>query len=172
MNGLVVGIDNGVSGSLAYQLPGDPMVLTPTPTKTEQNFQKKKANVTRIDHAALGMILTSLSNRAIDLGIQLHVVLEKPFTNPGNFVATASSLRAHEATLVVLEQLGIGYQFLDAKEWQKKMLPAGLKGREEQKKASRDLGARQFPHLAASILKNKASDADAVWIAEYARLHL
>lgn len=170
MNGLVIGIDNGVSGSISYAMPGESQVLIPTPVKSEQNYQKKAKNITRIDHEALRDLLTNLRIQAN--GIPLRVVLEKPFVNPGNFVATSSSLRAHEATLVILEQLGIGHQFLDAKEWQKKMLPAGLKGREEQKKASRELGCRQFPHLAALITKTKASDADAVWIAEYARLHL
>lgn len=164
---IIVGIDNGVSGSLAYLQDGV-MTLTPTPVKVEQNFQKKAKNITRIDHEKLAMFFRNL----LQGGNTIRVVLEKPFTNPGNFVATSSSLRAHEATIVVLEQMGIGYQYLDAKEWQKKMLPAGTKGREEQKKASRDLGCRQFPHLAPQIVKNKTTDADAVWIAEYARLHL
>ena len=172
MIGVVVGIDNGVSGALAYALPGQAMSLLPVPVKVEQNYQKKAKNVTRIDHAALTDALQFIQDQArlVTPPAPVSVVMEKPFVNPGNFVATSSSLRAFEATLVVLEQLGLGFQFLDAPAWQKKMLPVGTRTRAEQKAKSREIGLRQFPHLVGQI--KKIGDADAVWIAEYARLYL
>ena len=109
MIGVVVGIDNGVSGALAYALPGQAMSLLPVPVKVEQNYQKKAKNVTRIDHTALTEALRFIQDQArlVTPPAPVSVVMEKPFVNPGNFVATSSSLRAFEATLVVLEQLGL-----------------------------------------------------------------
>ena len=172
MNGIVIGIDNGVSGAIAVAWPSGKYTLKPTPTKVEQNYQKKAKNVTRIDHVQLGVLLSEIKAFAATFpGDEcLRIVMEKPFVNPGNFVATSSSLRAMEATLVVVEQLGLGYQFLDAKEWQKRMLPEGTKTRPLLKKASKELGIRTFPDLTDAIVKIK--DADAVWIAEYARKFL
>ena len=53
------------------------------------------------------------------------------------------------------------------KEWQKTMLPQGLKGSDQLKKASMDVGKRLFPCLSAIIDKHK--DADGLLMAEHFR---
>lgn len=83
--------------------------------------------------------------------------------NPGRFLATASALRACEATLIVIESLKIPYQWIDSKEWQKALLPSGLKG-PQLKKASKEIGLRLFPNI-----QLKHEDYDGLLIAEYAR---
>jgi hypothetical protein len=84
--------------------------------------------------------------------------------NPMRFLATTSALRALEATLIVIEQLELPYQYIDSKEWQKALLPHGLK-REELKKAAIDIAKRLFPQFT----NLSSGQADALLIAEYAR---
>jgi hypothetical protein len=66
-----------------------------------------------------------------------------------------------EATEIVLEELQIPYQFIDSKEWQKVLLPSGLKG-DQLKKAALDVAKRLFP-------KQEIVNADSLLIAEYCR---
>lgn len=166
-----IGIDNGVSGTVAYVGPGaiEGAVVWPTPVKLEQNYQKVKKNINRLDHPKFQKLMELMVDRISGNcpGEPIRIVMEKPFVNPGNFVATSNSLRCFEAQLVILEQLGLSYTYLDAKTWQKVLLPEGTKGRLEQKKASLDLGLRLFPQHAEFIRKHK--DADGLLIAEYCR---
>ncbi|GAH84395.1 unnamed protein product, partial [marine sediment metagenome] len=97
----------------------------------------------------------------------IRVFIERPYVNPQGFKATASALRCLEATLIAIEALGLSYQYMDSKEWQREMLPLGLKGTAELKKASVDIGCRLFPQYAEQIRKHK--DGDSLLIAEYAR---
>jgi ribosome biogenesis protein Tsr3 len=87
--------------------------------------------------------------------------------NPGRFTATISAVRALEATLIVLEELDIAYDYIDSKGWQKDLLPLGLKSSDQQKKASAEVGIRMFPQFKELITKHK--DADGILIAEWAR---
>lgn len=168
---LYIGIDNGVSGTVAHVGSAVPFgaEVWPTPVKEEQNYQKTKKNINRLDHARFAVSIKDLVERLLHATDEdvVRVVLEKPFVNPMNFVATSTSVRCFEAQLVVLEQLGLSYTYLDAKTWQKVLLPEGTKGRQEQKKASLDLGLRLFPQHADFIRKHK--DADGLLIAEYCR---
>ena len=72
-----------------------------------------------------------------------------------------------EAQLGIIEDLQLAYQIIDSREWQRVFLPEGIKGAAELKKASLDCGLRLFPKCADMIQKQK--DADALFIAEYAR---
>jgi hypothetical protein len=83
--------------------------------------------------------------------------------NSTRFNATLSAIRALEATLIALEQAQWPYEYIDSKEWQKELLPKGLKGSDELKNASLDIGKRLFPEL------NIKKDADGLLIAEYLR---
>lgn len=75
-----------------------------------------------------------------------------------------SAIRALEATLTVLEFLKIPYAFCDSKEWQRELLPKGLR-KEELKTASLQVGKRLFP----SVNFDGFKDADGLLIAEYCR---
>lgn len=76
-----------------------------------------------------------------------------------------TAIRCLEAQLIILEVLAIPHQFVDSKEWQRAMLPKGIKGSDEQKRASKDIGNRLFPTLSDF----KHPDRDGVLLAEYAR---
>ncbi len=158
---IFIGIDNGVSGTIG--VVGDVQYFGATPTIKQQNYTKAKAEVTRIDGVNLKKILSECIGRSLSSNVQ--VVLERPMVNPGRFKATTSALRALEATLIVLEDLGLGYRYIDSKEWQKVMLPKGVTGSDELKKASLDIGNRLFPQYAA----NKHKDRDGILMAEYLR---
>jgi len=153
-----VGIDNGCTGSLGI-ISDKGVEFYKTPVKKEQNYTKKKANVSRIDVVQLQDILSGLANP--------HALIERPMVNPRMFQATLSAVRALEATLNVIELLGIPYEYIDSKEWQKELLPKGTKGKEDLKKASLDIGSRLFPQFKEDFEKQK--DADGMLIAEYCR---
>ena len=65
--------------------------------------------------------------------------------------------------MIALEESQFPYEYIDSKEWQKILLPKGLKGSDELKKASLDVGKRMFPEL------NLKKDADGLLIAEFLR---
>lgn len=153
-----IGFDNGVSGSIGIIsscTTNKQFFLTPT--FSSQDYTKKKKNISRVDSNQLKTILAKIDNP--------FAILERPMVNPGRFAATASALRCLEATLIILELLTIPYIFIDSKEWQKEMLPKGIKGAPNLKKASLDIGIRLFPEF-KNLFKG---DADGILIAEWAR---
>lgn len=158
-----IGIDNGVTGSIGICTDGGATIFK-TPVHSCLSYTKKKQNITRIKTEELKDLLkvNTLNQRPLSF-----CLIERPMVNPGRFKATVSALRALEASLIVLEDLEIPYQYIDSKEWQKALLPSGLKGPAELKKASMEIACRLFPHLKDRIIKHK--DGDGLLIAEYAR---
>lgn len=155
---LIIGIDNGVTGTVAIlSRMGRLKLYMPMPVIKELSYTKTKQHISRISHASLSTILRTWKDK------DKHCIcyIERPMLNPGRFKASVSALRALEATLVVLEQLRIPYRYIDSKEWQGALLPKGLAGN-ELKKAAVDVARRLFPNV-------KTKDADGLLIAEYAR---
>lgn len=154
-----IGIDNGVSGSVAILNPGAPALLFPTPIFLDWNYTKEKKRINRIDRQVLknkleeGVKTSNVFN--------VFVLMERPMVSPQRFQASVSALRALEATLGVLEDLGYAFQYIDSREWQKKLLPSGCKG-DALKSAAVAIARRLFPHI-------QTKDADALLIAEHAR---
>lgn len=156
-----IGIDNGVSGSIAILKPTGGGLFMKIPTKSEQNYTKAKGNITRIKGSQLYDILKMHSESWVT-----HVIIERPMVNPTRFKATTSALRALEAVLIIVDDmLNLPFQYMDSKEWQRVMLPQGLKGPEELKPASLQIGNRLFPQFRDV----KHEDRDSLLMAEYAR---
>lgn len=153
-----VGIDNGVTGSVGIIDENGFYAWFKTPTISEQSYTKKVQKITRI---RTGLLRTKLLDY-LKPSRQVIILIERPYVNPLGFKATASALRALEATLIVIETLGLPYEYVDSKAWQKALLPAGIKG-PDLKKASLDIGKRYFPDMASSFGK----DADGLLIALY-----
>ena len=155
---IYIGIDNGVSGSIGIvETNGGIMEWYKTPIKKHLKYTKKKSFLNRINVDELQKILCGsgwLQPR--------KVILERPMVNPTMFMSSCSALRALEATLITIEELDIPYEFIDSKEWQKAMLPAGLKGK-ELKIASKQVAERLFPKLKFT------GDGDGILIAEHCR---
>lgn len=157
---VVVGIDNGSSGSIGILREGKQPIFGPVPSKNEQSYTKKKQKITRIDFLALCNTLRDFTNGAS----RSIVIIERPMINSLRFKASISGARALEAVLNAVETVGLPYQYIDSKEWQKALLPEGIKGPAELKLASLQIGTRLFPQV-----ESKHKDRDGLLIAEFAR---
>ncbi len=160
-NKIYVGIDNGVTGTIGVVFPDGTSRLIKVPVHKEQNYTKKKGNISRIKGGELYLFLDDCVAPGV---IPVFCAIERPMVNPKRFTATISAIRALEATLIVVEMLDLPYMYIDSKEWQKELLPKGCKG-DDLKPASRDIGCRLFPQHREIIEKHK--DADGILIAEY-----
>lgn len=159
MSKIYIGIDNGTTGTIG--IVGDDIEsrLYIVPTKKEQNYQKTAKNISRLDYAKFLELFKDYDKNNIT------AILERPLNNPTRYNSTMTAMRCFEAELIVLEMSGIRFMFIDSKEWQKELLPKGISGSEDLKKASLDIGNRLFPQF--KDVKHK--DRDGILIAEYAR---
>lgn len=158
-----VGIDNGVSGSIGI-ICGTFNAMMLMPTKKELSYTKNVRNITRINNERLQLLF---EEHITLLSQSVKVFLERPMVNPMRFQATISAIRALESTVIVLERLKLSLQYIDSRQWQKALLPAGIKGSVDLKKASLDIGCRLFPNLSQVIIQQ--GDADGLLMAEAAR---
>lgn len=148
---LYCGVDNGVTGAITIlNKNGDVLLHKKTPVTKCLNYTKKKAFVNLVNPILLKQYLQSA-------GEVKFCMIERPMINPTRFTATISAVRCLEATESMLKQLQIPYQFIDSKEWQKALLPSGLKG-DELKLAAADVAKRLYPRL-------KVENADSLLIA-------
>jgi len=157
---LWIGIDNGVSGSIGVRDAGALADYLHMPIKKVLSYTKKKQWVNRIDVDKLRFYLRNIGVNDKDM----KVLLERPMVNPMRFKASESALRSFEATLIVLEELKIPYEYIDSKEWQRALLPKKLE-KDELKGAALSVGKRLFP----SVDFEGFNDADGILIAEYHR---
>jgi hypothetical protein len=164
MDKVFIGIDNGVTGSIGIIDDKGQSFFVPVPVKSEQNYTKTKANITRVDFKQLTDLWKSYEKKAS----KLFFMIERPMVNPSRFKATTSALRCLEAVLISIELLNAPYSimYIDSKEWQKALLPFESKG-EQLKKDSMGIGSRLFAEHKTFI--NKQKDADGILIAEYCR---
>lgn len=151
---IIIGIDNGVTGAVAI-ISQKEVIYNPMPVRKCLDYTKKKNWLNRVDGIKLKQIL--LKVKAEDT----LALIERPMVNPSRWKATMSAIRCLEAVLIILEDMKIPYQFIDSKEWQRKMLPQGLR-KEELKKGSMEVAKRLFPAV-------EFKDGDALLIAEYGR---
>ena len=161
MSKLYLAGDNGVTGSWGWIGRDNEYGLIRTPVLKTISYTKKVQFIQRIDHFKLREYITEI--RSGIAGCEVTCGIERPYANPIGFKASMSAFRALESTIVSLEILGIGYRYLDSKEWQKVLLPSGLKGTNELKKASLEVGKRLYPN----IDWDKFDDADGLLIAHY-----
>ena len=160
---LYIGIDNGCTGTIG--LCGvKPEQMVETPVKMEQSYTKTKKNISRVKVPEFKQLLETWTN-GVD-PFDVLVVMERPMINPMRFAASISAARCLEAELGVIEQLGFPHMYVDSREWQPKVLPKGIKGSDQLKDASHDVGLRLYPHLEKVIEKH--GDADGLLIAHVA----
>jgi hypothetical protein len=157
-----IGFDNGVTnnGIGAINSTGEARLYS-LPIKKELSYTKEAKHISRIAYPELVSLMDTIM-KDFD-STDIHVGLERPMVNSTRFNASLSAIRALEATLIAVEEKQWAYEYIDSKEWQKVLLPKGLKGSDELKNASFDVGRRMFPKL------NIKKDADGLLIAEYLR---
>lgn len=159
MKRVYIGIDNGTSGTISVIGDDIETQIYHTPIKKEQNYTKAKKTISRLDCKKFLDIITQ------DKDADVVVVMERPLVNPTRFVATTTALRCFEAQLILVEMMKYRIIYIDSKEWQKEMLPKGVKGSDELKKLSLDIGNRLFPQFRDF----KHPDRDSLLICEFAR---
>lgn len=162
---IYIGIDNGITGTIGWVGDAVETGFIETPKFSEQSYTKKKGNISRIKHLVLKQKFIDVLGSTNPSDVL--VILERPLVNPGKFKASISGVRALEATLCVIEDLGFPRMYADSKDWQKVLLPKGTRGSDELKKASLDIGCRLFPQFTDVITDH--GDADGILIAEWAR---
>jgi hypothetical protein len=158
-----LGIDNGVSGQVGIIREGEEIILFKTPIRKCLNYQKKKSWLNRVDGSVLKNMLMCGLGEVVDENV--FCLIERPLVNPGMFNATLSAVRALEATLIALESTSIPFAYIDSKEWQKALLPSGLRG-PELKVGSLQVAKRLYPSVNYTGFK----DADGLLIAHYAKM--
>lgn len=178
MNTIYIGIDNGVSGTIGILDKNGKGHQFPMPVKKTLSYQKTKARyIHRIDVNAFRELLRDFlyeydSEEGAGHFLPSKAFLERPMVNSGRFQSTISALRALEATLIVLEDLNIGYEYVDSKAWQKLLLPKVTKEQYKKdkgiyKRLSLEVGKRKYPEI--DFLK--MPDADGILIAEACRIY-
>jgi len=163
MGDIVIGIDNGVSGAIAI-LNSDSsyFYLSKSYTKSCKSYTKKEQHITRIDVSKLKeIILKHIDKKDLSKTV---AYLERPLVNPTRFKASMSAMRAIEATLIVLEELGIEVNYTDSKVWQHGFFSIEERAKSDTKELSRQYGIKFFPNHEELINKQ---DADALLIAKH-----
>ena len=154
MSKVYIFIDNGSTGTIGVYGEGVREFFL-TPAKECQDYTKSKKTICRVDYQAMYDFIHDAKEKYPDL----LVVMERPMTNSKfNVNAQFSGMRAFEATLIAVEQNNVPHMVVDSKQWQKKMLPDGLKSSAEQKKASMQRGIELFPEFEELITKHKDAD--------------
>ena len=170
---VTIGIDNGSTGSIGILVddaaaPAVP-IFAEVPTQLSLHYGKKGTKTHRLDRVRLREMICDATGMLPIKGssASTRVFIERPFT--GRFIN--SVLPAHrffEATIIVLEDLGLGFEVVDSGTWQKPLL-GKVKGTSELKEASRLRGAQLFPQLAPAITAH--GDADGLLIAYHFHYH-
>lgn len=154
-NKVYIGLDNGVTGTIGIITPDDEQVLA-TPIKTQQDYTKKKQQISRLNY--------DLFHAILDMYPFCFVGLERPMVNATRFKASISGVRIFEAQLVAIEHLKIPYIVIDSKVWQKEFFPIGYASGQT-KELSNQVGRRLFPKVT-----NPFKDYDGLLIAKYLQL--
>ena len=93
-----IGIDNGVSGSIGIVSEDRSVVeFFKTPVLSQQDYTKRKKNISRIDGVALAK---RLGPYQVGEDITPFVYVERPMINPGRFHSTISAARALDQFLM------------------------------------------------------------------------
>lgn len=158
-NKIYFGQDNGITSTYAILGESFEPVFSKTPTIVCQDYTKAKKNITRLDVVTYYSILSTLKE-----SYDIQMVLERPMVNPSMFKASESALRCFEAMWSVIDLLNLPVVFIPSTDWQKELLPNGIKG-PELKKASFDIGNRLFPQFKDF----KHPDRDGLMIAYWAK---
>lgn len=165
-----IGIDNGSTGSIGI-LTTEGALFESVPTQDYLHYGKKGTISKRLDRAALSHLLSpycvpqgSVAGVTRWIGrSNVRVFIERPFT--GKFInAVIPAHRFFEATIIVLEDMQLGYEVVDSGAWQAALL-GGVSGSAQLKRASKLRGEQLYPALKGAI--KSQGDADGLLIAHH-----
>jgi len=111
-----IGIDNGPTGSITILDDYCKIIYhDAVPTIQTINYTKKIKYIKRIDFKRLVDVLSPYSNKA-------RAITERPAINPKFMNTSILAARSFEILITALEYVGIGYEVIDSKEWQRAIL--------------------------------------------------
>jgi hypothetical protein len=111
-----IGIDNGTTGSITILDNYCKIIYhDAVPTIQTINYTKKIKYITRINFKKLVEILSPYSGKS-------RAITERPAINPKFMNTSILAARSFEILITALEYVGIGYEVIDSKEWQKAIL--------------------------------------------------
>jgi len=151
----------------------------------ENDYQKDSQKIARIDWEKLKEWFSNILKKSTKhyikkygfnkTNVKVSVIMERPMINADRFKQSKNAARAFEATLVVLEMLGLkeNYIIIDSKKWQhyffgKDTIDLNLK-EESQKEGIKYLNSlndKKYSNLCDLIRKH--GDADSLLISRYA----
>lgn len=190
----ILGIDNGVTGSIALMNPkGKVVMLAKVPTYKEIKWTKPKVKklktktkvvrdeITLIDIDALQRMLVTYTSVVSDI----HCFLERPAISYAAAWSLSTSVSASMSwayVTYVLKKLKIPRTDIDSKEWQKALIPeaTGLKNKEymktlksgERNKLLKEASAMFAKSICPKYNSKESGDGDSICICEYGRRKL
>ena len=119
---LVIGLDNGATGTIAAIIPEHNYLdFIQTPSKVSLDYPKEITYISRVDIEKLSEFIKKnikIAKKFYKQNIKSIVIMQRPMVNPQRFKQSGHALRALEATIITLENLGIDYIIIDSKKWQ------------------------------------------------------
>jgi len=166
---IYIGMDNGSTGTVGI-VNTDRTICdffnTPIIKELSYNTTSKKF-VSELDIEVFSNRVKGLIG---DSKEPIFAILERPFSN--GQAMYRNSVKLAYGFFVLQKQsmklMGIGYEVMDSKKWQKKILPPGTTSSGDLKRASKDIGIRLYPQF--KTIMTRQGDADGMLIAEYARI--
>jgi hypothetical protein len=111
-----IGIDNGTTGSITILDNYCKIIYHDAiPTIQTINYTKKIKYIKRINFKKLIEILFPYSRKS-------RAITERPAINPKFMNTSILAARSFEILITAFEYVGIGYEVIDSKEWQKAIL--------------------------------------------------
>lgn len=160
-NRVTVGIDNGSTGSVGIIGPNG-AIFEKVPTQPYLHYGKKGSIGQRLDRAALINLILGQIDKPTEIA-NVRAYIERPFS--GRFInSVVPAHRFFEATIIVMEDLKIGYEVVDSREWQPPIL-GNVKTSAKLKLASELRGVQLYPQLRDAIKSH--GEADGLLIAHF-----
>lgn len=159
----VLFFDNGTTGTVGWMGYRGMSKMVEVPTKKRASFHKNPRATTVIDIKELERIICNWMDWGYTEPGAVIAYRERPMINPKRWLASLSAIRADEAETIMLEQMGIKYQYVDSKAWQRHILPSSGKAgttSEILKAESKEIGLKMFRSLSDIIEKH--GDADGI----------
>lgn len=190
-NTWILGIDNGISGSLTLMDPkGNVVLFTHVPTYKEVKWTKAKTKKTKsgtkttpeymtlIDIDALQRVLATYTSSLSDV----HCFLERPaisYAAAWSMKTSISAAISWAYVTFVLKKLRIARTDIDSKEWQKELIPeaTGAKNKEymktlkagERNKLLKEASDMFAQSICPKFKPKELGDGDSICICEYGR---
>lgn len=194
MSQWILGIDNGVTGSVALMNPqGKVVYYGPVPVYKERKWTKPKKEklktkvktvydeITMIDVDSLQRILVKYTSTISDI----HCFLERPaisYAAAWSMKTSISAAMSWAYVVYVLNKLKIPRTDIDSKEWQHQLIPeaSGEKNKEymknlkkgERNKLLKDASYELAKTLCPEFSSKDKGAGDSICICEYGRLKL